>query len=68
MTAPTNPLFNCCAKWRRLSAGNCIRSAHGATMAIMQSMRWAGAIALAATTLAAAGPLTVLQVKAPDVV
>jgi hypothetical protein len=37
-------------------------------MAIMQSMRWAGAIALAATTLAAAGPLTVVQVKAPDVV
>jgi hypothetical protein len=37
-------------------------------MAIMQSMRWAGALALAATTLAAAGELTVVQVKAPDVV
>jgi hypothetical protein len=37
-------------------------------MAIMQSMRWAGAIVLASTTLAAAGTLTVVQVKAPDVV
>jgi hypothetical protein len=36
-------------------------------MAIMQSMRWAGAIVLAATTLAAAGELTVVQVAAPDV-
>jgi hypothetical protein len=37
-------------------------------MTIMQSMRWAGAFALASATLAAAGPLTVVQVKAPDVV
>jgi hypothetical protein len=37
-------------------------------MAIMQSMRWAGALVLAATTLAAADELTVVQVKTPDVV
>jgi hypothetical protein len=37
-------------------------------MAIMQSMRRAAAIVLAATTPAAAGQLTVVQVKAPDVV
>jgi hypothetical protein len=36
-------------------------------MAIMQSMRLAGALVLATATLAAAGPLTVVQVKAPDV-
>jgi len=36
-------------------------------MAIMQSMRLAGAIVLASATLAAAKPLTVVQVKAPDV-
>jgi hypothetical protein len=36
-------------------------------MTIMQSMRWAGAVVLASATLAAAGPLTIVQVKAPDV-
>jgi hypothetical protein len=36
-------------------------------MAIMQTMRWAGALALAATALAQAAPLTVVQVAAPDV-
>ena len=36
-------------------------------MTIMQSMRWAGAMVLATGTLAAAGPLTVVQVAAPDV-
>jgi len=36
-------------------------------MAIMRSMRLAGAIVLASATLAAAKPLTVVQVKAPDV-
>ena len=35
-------------------------------MTIMRSMRWAGALALV-TTLAQAGPLTVVQVAAPDV-
>jgi hypothetical protein len=34
-------------------------------MAIMQSMRLAGAVVLATATLAAAGPLTVVQVGAP---
>jgi hypothetical protein len=37
-------------------------------MAIMQSMRWAGALVLAAAMPAAAGTLSVVQVKAPDVV
>jgi len=36
-------------------------------MAIIRTMRWAGAIALATVTLAQAGPLTVVQVAAPDV-
>src|SRR5580765_6931642 len=36
-------------------------------MTIMQSMRWAGALALAAMTPAAASPLTVVQVAAPGV-
>ena len=36
-------------------------------MAIMQSMRWAGAVALATLSLAHAAPLTVVQVAAPAV-
>jgi hypothetical protein len=36
-------------------------------MTITQSMRWAGALALATATLAQAGPLTIVQVAAPDV-
>jgi hypothetical protein len=36
-------------------------------MAIMQTMRWAGALALATTALAQAAPLTIVEVKAPDV-
>jgi len=36
-------------------------------MTIIRSMRWASALALVSATLAQAGPLTVIQVAAPDV-